>query len=250
MLRTKILFVAVLSMCACATLTEAQKEGMRLQSSVSQISKETQGCYDQIQAKTHYALIYQKVALRNQTPTIQQLSDSETVSDDLIPLALDWYAEVQECDRSATEKYARLHPEFGTLAAQWTKDVTRIMLNAITNRPTYGEVNRALADFKDSQKQDIRRTYARFSDRLKNQHNVELKQRAEDSVARTQAANAALQSVTEVFALAIAGLAIQQGAMAQAQLNYAASYPTYVPARTITQTRCILNSSTLSCTSY
>ena len=236
-----LISVVALTLSGCSTLTEAQKEGMRLQSAVSDVFRNTQACSDRIQSKPRYALIYEKFGVGREPPTIRHLADSAMVSDELIPLGFDWYAEAQECNRGAIEGFARIDPELGAIAADWDREVTRIMLNAVTTRPTYGQINSDVANYIERRKRDIARTRASVTQRLNSQHNAELRQRDVDDVS--------LKSLGEVFALAVLGLASQQNAMAQAQRSYVASYPAYVPVQTITQTQCTRYGPTVYCSS-
>jgi hypothetical protein len=236
-MRRASLIPALFLIVGCAGITgptEAEKEATKLTAETNDVFRAFASCLKQIEAKPKYVRLYEKFAVGLYLPTANQLADSEVVTDALIPLGFDWYAEAQDCNKAAMESFYRIDPEFGAVAAGWYREVTRIMLDAVTTKPTYGKVNSDIKSYMQRRVSDVNRTAAMVRSKLTAKHQTELHQRAKDNAERTEL----FKAIGEAFALGVIALSHQQAAMAQAQREYVVRQPIYVPERTIRTTTC------------
>lgn len=143
--------------------------------------------------------------------------------------------------------FAEVSPELGVAAASWIQARTQMLNDVLTNRPTYGRLNAEVEAHKARERKDVQSWAVKVNAQFAQQHSAEVaEQERQSQQAKAAAWNAAETVMTGVFA-AVAVLATQQAALAQAQRNYAATRPTYL-YQPIRQTSCVSYSpGTLSC---
>lgn len=217
---------------------------------LSEYGKTTQdsnACYDRLASAPRYAKLYEKLALGRVQASPVKLVDTDKVSEELIPLGLNWYAENQFCDQILLNGFVRISPGMGVMAAGWLQEATRIMHEAITEKPAYGSLNKEIAALRNRERQEIRQFYLTQNAKLNRQHADELEaQKRQINSAANTVATVALDS----FLAAVVVLAARQSAMAAAQQSYLAASPVYAPPRQITATQCSRTSGVVTCTTY
>lgn len=239
--------VSTVFLCSCATTS--QREQGRIASEMLSASKEVLACYDRLTTIPAYSPVYSKLAVSRVPASTTQLNDTELMSDEVLGLTLNWYAENQVCDRKMLQYFVQLDPEIGISAASWIQERTRILQSVLEKRQSYSVINKDVENLKNRERQDVRRWYANLNQRLKRQHEQELADRDQ----QVQQYKSSIGNVAEVLAnaavVAVGVLAVQQLALAQAQNAYAANYRAYSPVP-ITQTRCDYFAGSYWCSSY
>ena len=248
--RLPLLIVVPAFLFGCAS--QSVKEAQRIQTIARDASAQHIICEGAIAAKPQYAHLLSKFPIgyddkgKERTPTAAQLADPETVSDDDIAAALDWYGETQICDRKGLDMLGKIDPELLIIGARAEQEDASLLRDMVQNHLTYGAVNTRGMEIRSHTRAAINQwaqgLRARL-DAMRRQEEFEHQQFMAQVGAVSQAlANVALATVTV--------LAQQQALAAQAQLNYARTHPTYVPAFRITTTNCQWIGRIWSCTSY
>jgi hypothetical protein len=140
----------------------------------------------------------------------------------------------------------KIDPELMIIAARSEQENASLVRDVVQNHPIYGTVNARIMEIQarnhaasTAWAQKLR---ARLAE-MRRQEQLEHQQFMAQIGAVTEAlATVALATVTI--------LAQQQALTAQAQANYAATHPTYVPAYRVTTTNCQWFGSLWSCSSY
>jgi hypothetical protein len=84
--------------------TNAQRQKQALHEKLAQASSVATTCFDRLSKTPKYVPLYSKLAFSRAPATPSQLRDEEKISDDLLMLGLDWYAQCQVCDDLALRK--------------------------------------------------------------------------------------------------------------------------------------------------
>jgi hypothetical protein len=228
MVKTLVVLFAVLTFVAGCT-TQAQRELLTLQTTARETMQAFNACLRPIETKPEYARIYQKIATSTTSdlyrwPSQAQLADTERPSDSDIALALTWYSEVQQCTLPAIEAFIKVVPEIQINFTDGQAEVTDIINEVVTTRPTFGHINQRLYALKLHQKEAGARLGQNIRARLVAEHQQELQER-----------QALAEGVAELAIDTLLVLATRQANLAHAQLAFAKAHPTYqvVPIRTI-----------------
>jgi hypothetical protein len=220
-LLTALAAFSVLAGCA----TQAQIEAGKIVSTAREASDRTKACLSSTETKLQYARVYEKLGVAmagdlTRMPSQAQMADPERISDDDIALGLRWYAETQECARTAIESFAAIDPELQTMYADSVRETTEIIDEIVTTKPTYGHVNQRLFSLKLHQKEAATQWAQNLRARLVEKHQQEL----ED---RQQKVTAALNS-----------LANSQVRLSRSQIRFAATHPNYALGNIIKALNC------------
>jgi len=225
-------FSLLAALYACATA--AQREEQKIISTGSEARQKGLACRVPIRANPLCARRDSKMALEPaQMPTPAQLSDREIISDDDIAHGLEWYAEIQQCDRASIETYGRLNdPGLSQLLTRVTAYSTEIVAAVAEQKPTYGAINAKIAQFRTEQKEAAQAWAERTKMRLQGQQEQELAEREE---------------LFALFVSVVASIAARQVVIVQAQRRIVAAQPGYVPRHHVTVLECGGDSDRWSC---
>ncbi len=247
------LAVLVLAACASAPIADPGQEVERVKAQIAAVAKETASCYQRMQNVPRYAPIFEKLGVGSAPMTDAKLGDQAHISDDMIVLGLDWYAENQVCDQAVIEGFGQIDPEMGVGATGWIDEITAVVQYAATEKPTYAELNRRIVEIKDGQRRDVQAWAQGLRERLERRRAADLRAQRRSEESRQQfvstvgtVADVAVQSLLT----AVQVMADRQSALASVQRNYAIAYPVYVPVRKIRATTCRYVGSAFTCMTY
>lgn len=241
------LLVLLVGLTGCVSVINVQMEKLRIRNDVMAAATEISACTDKLKAVQRYSRLYDKVALDALSPpTSAQLNDQARPSDEEIQLGMEWYSDAQICSQLAAEKSGSIDPDFGAYVVNNLADNAALFREVITERPTFGYINTKISEFHQKRIRESRRWAENLDARL-----TKLKEEQERAAAAQQklfmsSVGAVTEVATAVFLGAVAGLAAQQNALAQAQRERIIVLPSYRPVR-ITHTSCSYIGRSLSC---
>lgn len=241
-------FTIVLAGCASFSPPD---EHARMRAAIAATSRETITCYVRLASEPKYGQLREKVAINiNAIPTDAQLRDIGRPNSEMIQLGLAWYSENQACDSATVERWGRVDPELGAMAAGWVTEITDIMQSVIKDRPIYASINARIKMLGERERADVRRYYANLDARIRRQEADERAAAQRKSEENSQQFAAAIGTVGQVLLntlnLAVQVLALRQAALAQTQTAYIKEVRVYRPAR-ITTTSCFVLGNMLRC---
>ncbi len=233
---------------ACATVTDAQREKQALYEKLTQVSRASLTCFDRLAGTSKYAPLYSKLAFSRAPATPGQLRDEQMISDEHLMLGLEWYAQNQVCDDLTLKGFSEVNPELGVTAAGWIQARTKMLNDVLTKRPTYGELNAVIEVHKAREGREVKSWFSKTNAQFAQRQSAELAEQERKSQEFKASASRAAETVMTGVIAAVAVLASQQAALAQAQRTYAATMPAYI-YQPIRQTSCVSYSrGSLSCT--
>jgi hypothetical protein len=243
--------LAVLVLLAGCASFSPPDEHARMRAAIAATSRETIACYVRLASEPKYAQLRERVAINiNAIPTDAQLRDIEKPTSDMIQLGLAWYSENQACDSATVERWGRVDPELGAVAAGWVTEITDIMQSVIKDRPSYASINARIKTLGERERADVRRYYVNLDARIRRQEADERIAAQRKSEENSQQFAAAIGTVSQVLLntlnLAVQVLALRQAALAQTQTAYIQEVRVYRPAR-ITTTNCFVLGHMLRC---
>lgn len=238
--------VAILVGCASAADQEAQRIGGLAKSALQNYAL----CSGAVMAKPQYAKLIRKlpIGLENgkvREPTPQQLADTDQFTADDIVNVMEGHAEVEVCNRQALDTFGKIDPELLVMAARQEQRVAEIITDIVSKKVTYGEVNQRIVRNRAQYRAEL----APWGQKLRERIAAMRQQEAVEHEQFMAQVGAVTQTLAAVAIGAAQGMAQQQQALAQAQMNYAAAHPVYVPVHRMTVTNCQWMGRMLSCTS-
>jgi hypothetical protein len=219
MLRFLVVLPAFAILVGCAT--PAQREASQIVKTARETLDDYKRCLAPIESKPAYARIYEKLGTpktneMNRQPSQAQLSDAERISEADIALALSWYAETQQCSIPAIATFLQVDPEYQIYFADSQSEVTDIIREAVTDKPSWGHINQRVFALQLRNKNAATRITQKIQARLVAQHQEALQER-----------EALAESATELAVNVLLTLATRQARLAQAQQAFAATHPRY-----------------------
>jgi hypothetical protein len=172
------------SLIGCGA-TQAQLHALQIAGTAKTTLASYKACLAPIEAKPEYAIIYEKLAVyrtsepSGTTPSEAQLNDQTKITEKDIAKGLHWYAEAQECSIPAIEALAQISPEFQEYFISNQREVTDLLNEIVTAKPTFGKINQKLLVMKASQKAEASRVGQRLRAALLREHEQELQERVE-----------------------------------------------------------------------
>jgi hypothetical protein len=215
-------FVATLAailLASCAT--QAQIEASRIVNTARDVQKRVLACFAKIEAKPEYALLYKKVAFStvqdpDKIPSQAQLADTEKVSDDVVALGLNFYAEAQDCNIEGIESLSSVAPEIRPVFIDFQRNRIDLINEIVATKPSYGHINERLRDFKLREREASIQAVQAIKNRLVAQNAQELEDR-----------QVAMDEMVELATDVAATLATRQVHLIHTQRAFAVAHPHY-----------------------
>jgi hypothetical protein len=235
-----ILLAPCLSGCGA---TQAQLQALQLAGTAKTTLASYKACLTPIEAKTEYAVIYEKIAVERTSapagtmPTDAQLNDQSRITESEVATGLRWYSEAQQCAIPAIEALAEIRPEFQEYFINNQREVTDLLNEIVTTKPTLGQINQKLLVLKTSQKAEASRIGQRLRAALLAEHEQELLQREEVT-----------QQVLDASISLATSLATRQAVLIHSQRAFVARHPEFARDPNIRTVRCTTINKALSCT--
>lgn len=230
-----------------APLSEVQRQRDRFFDDVQFVTRQAQMCYRDLGNDKRFKFsIYKKFSLVSQPAPSSQRNDPERVSDEMIALALTWYALHQQCDNAMTKGYGGVDSRLELMSIKWLQDRSNLFKRVVSERPTYGEVNSELDVLKMREASEYKSWRSRaeldFSRRQAQQDkSIEAKRATQE---QQDVFTSSAKNVTRFLLEALGDLATTELEIAKAQQEYQATHPqpVYVPIQPveprITNTTC------------
>jgi hypothetical protein len=228
MLKHLKLILLIFTLSGCATQTRL---GVALD--MFSVSKQTQGCYDNLKKNPKFALLHKKLAVdTGVNPTISQLSDNQTPNPEMIQLGMEWFEQNQACNQQTLETWFNYDPEFGAKVSNWLTEVASIFNDTISNHLTYGEINTRIQSLNAMKKMDIKTYLEEQTRRRQSQMYAALSE----------------EIATRIINGAVQRLQARQENIFNNQLLYMKASPSYHPIQ-ITKNSCGFVDSKVKCSS-
>jgi hypothetical protein len=210
------LLLALYGLCA-GSCTSAQIEAARILKTAHDTLDTYNGCVAPIEANPRYARIYEKLGLAKMSdpqrdPSNSQLADTERPSDADIALILEGYADLQQCNLPIIEALLKIDPAFQIYLTKYQSEVTDILHEIVTDKPTFGYVNSRILQFHLEQRSTVKQLGQTIRTRLLSEHQQDLQDR---------------QIIAELATDALLTLATKQLNLARARKAFVASHPIY-----------------------
>jgi osmotically-inducible protein OsmY len=211
----------VLISLAVGGCTRAQIEAAKIVKTGSEVLDTYRVCVAPMEANPEYAWIYEKLGVAtnkdpDRMPSQMQMSDNTKISNEDIARGLNWYAKIQECSLPAIASLAEIDPGFQIAFAQSQSEITDIINEVVSVKPSYGHVNQRLYVLKLHQKDAAKQIAQSLRGRLAIAHQQELQQR-----------QAVAQSVAELALDTLLTLATRQVVLIRSARQFAVVYPPY-----------------------
>ena len=221
--------------------TQAQFEAIKITSTAGDVYKKVLACSAEVEVIPRYARIYEKLGVATASdpqrmPSQAQLIDQERISDDDLALALSWYASSQHCAVEAMEPFYDVAPEFQAYFADSQREITDIINEAVTTKPSYARINERILNLKLRQKETAKLTVQEIRKRLIAQNAQELQDQQEVA-----------QQVVEIALNAALSLASRQAVLVRSQRAFLIAHAHYEKIDKIKTIKCNSVGHKISC---
>jgi len=184
-------------------------------SDLSTVSSSVQPCYAALRNDPKYAHLHQHLEVDTGTmPSDEKLADPERPSPELIQKGMEWFERNQKCNTASLEAFSNFDPVLGARMAAWQGEMLDILDYAVSENPTYGQINLRIKHFVERKNADVKQYVAAETNRRK-------------SVAQQQSVDV----LSTVLDVAILALEARQMKFAKTQRVYFARVPTYRPVQ-------------------
>jgi hypothetical protein len=223
--------------------TQAQLHALQIAGTAKTTLASYKSCLAPIEGKPEYTGIYEKIAVERTSdpagkmPSDAQLNDQTRITEKEIATGLRWYAEAQQCSIPAMEALAQISPEFQEYFINNQREVTELLNEIVTTKPTFGKINQRLLVMKTSRKVEAARIGQGLRAALLSEHEQELQERAEVT-----------QEILDASLSLAASLASRQAVLIRSQRAFVARHPEYASDPNIKTVRCTTINKALSCT--
>lgn len=238
-----VLIGSVLLVGGC---TSVDRERLHVLSLARHGAAEARACMAAIEAKPRYARMYEKLAVAiGDDPSDRQLDDSERPTDSDIALGLAWYAEAEGCQRLTIEWEGRIDPDLAVIGAEQASETTRMVMEIVKARPSFGEMNHQILALRERQKAAVQQWAATLRRKLA----LEAAQEEHEKQRLTAAVGFVADTAVTTLKASLLILVARQQAVIAAQQAYATQAPSYVAAP-ITTTQCHWAGNLWMCTQF
>jgi hypothetical protein len=233
-----VLVTFLLTGCA----TEAQLEARHILVTAKGTQESFKACLAPIEANPNYSVLYNKIAVAKgsdppgTTPSTAQLNDPERITDNEIATSLRWYAEFQVCAVPAMEAVGQISPDYQRYFVNNQLEVTDIVNDIVTTKPTFGHINQRLAALRTREKAEAAQLALNLRNSLLARHQEELEDRAEVT-----------QQVLDAAVSVALSLSTRQTVLIHSQRAFVAAHPRYASDPNIKTVHCATINKTLSC---
>ena len=238
--------VVIATLCAPCLVgcgaTQAQLHALQIVGTAKTTFASYRVCLAPIEAKREYAVVYEKLAVERTSnpagtmPSDAQLNDQTRITEKEIAAGLRWYSEAQQCSIPAIEALAQISPEFQEYFINNQREITDLLNQTVTTRPTFGTINQRLLVMKTSQKVEASRIGQRLRAALLSEHEQELQQRAEVT-----------QEILDASISLAASLATRQAVLIRSQRTFVAHHPEFAHDPNVRTVHCATVNNSLSC---
>jgi hypothetical protein len=171
-----LMFLLLSLMAGCQTSAQRQSISIRENNKVA--SQKIRVCVHNIEINPAYQNIARHFPLNNFTnPTLPQLADNGTPSDEEIKDIIKFHNEMERCRLQAIQDYMKFLPGIVPIAVRLYHKSDLVTVDLIQRKITWGESNKRRMILKDEYMESARAFTQQVSNELIVSHNAELQQR-------------------------------------------------------------------------